>query len=152
MVERETGKGRGKIHSPLHPYTRGLEWNSLCWLMENERGENKGGKLPFQREWELLRFAKCPFCTLNMSIQVSLTYFHQTSLEQASGRVPCLESQSFSWWPITSTPARGFLDGMLILNVDLNIKTSELLCTGQKGWYQNNMQTEKITICRETIC
>jgi hypothetical protein len=32
-----------------------------------------------------------------------------------------------------------FVDGLLILNVDPTIKTSELLCTGQRGWYQNNV-------------
>jgi hypothetical protein len=45
-----------------------------------------------------------------------------------------------------------FKHGMLILNVDPTIKTSELLCTYQKGWYQNNWKNEKITICRKTIC
>jgi hypothetical protein len=45
VVERETGKGRGKIHSPLHPCTRGPEWSSLCWLVESEREEKERRKV-----------------------------------------------------------------------------------------------------------
>jgi hypothetical protein len=37
------GKGRERIHSPLHPCTTVPEWNSLCWLVEYER-EERGGR------------------------------------------------------------------------------------------------------------
>jgi hypothetical protein len=64
---------------------------------------------------------------LEASIQDPLTYFCQTSLDQAIGRVACLSSHLFSKGPVFSTFAQGFLDGMLILNVNPTIKRSKLL-------------------------
>jgi hypothetical protein len=57
-VERERGKGRGKIHSPLQPCMRAPDWNVLCWLVESEREEKERRKLPFWRE--LSRFMEHP--------------------------------------------------------------------------------------------
>jgi hypothetical protein len=35
-MERERGKGREKIHSPLYSCIRAPEWNFLCWVVESE--------------------------------------------------------------------------------------------------------------------
>jgi hypothetical protein len=44
-VEGERGKGRGKICSPLHPFMRAPEWNSLGWLVESETEEEERRKV-----------------------------------------------------------------------------------------------------------
>jgi hypothetical protein len=39
-------KGEGRIHSPLYFCMRALDWNSLCWLVESERGKGKEESCP----------------------------------------------------------------------------------------------------------
>jgi hypothetical protein len=55
-MEREKGKGKGKVHSPLHLYMTDTEWNSLCWLVESEREEKEKWKVALsERENESFR-------------------------------------------------------------------------------------------------
>jgi hypothetical protein len=41
LVEREIGKGKGKIHLPFFLCMRSPEWNSLCWLVKRWRKKDK---------------------------------------------------------------------------------------------------------------
>jgi hypothetical protein len=62
-VERERGKGTGKIHSLLHPCTRAPECNSLCWLVEKRERKRKVA-LSEREKQELLRYSECPSFTV----------------------------------------------------------------------------------------
>jgi hypothetical protein len=63
-VEREREKGRGKVHSPLHPCTMTPKWNSLCWLVESEGEEKERRKVVLFERMRAFRIHEASFLYL----------------------------------------------------------------------------------------